>query len=71
MVAEPESGRSSVARMESSVVLPAPLGPNKPKIAPLGTSRLAPVRASLRRRPSHPLRNVFVRSFASTASIVW
>jgi hypothetical protein len=69
MVAEPESGRSSVARMESSVVLPAPFGPSRPKIAPLGTWRLAPRSASLRRRPNQPLRNVFVRSFASTASI--
>ena len=33
-VAEPESGRVSVARMRTIVVLPAPLGPSRPKTEP-------------------------------------
>src|SRR2546425_848409 len=38
MVTVPPSGVSSVAKIESNVVLPAPLGPSTPKIAPRGTA---------------------------------
>ena len=42
---EPLVGRSSVARMRTSVVLPAPLGPNRPNTSPGGTDRLHPLSA--------------------------
>ena len=35
-------GRASVVRMRSSVVLPAPFGPSRPKIAPRATSKVRP-----------------------------
>lgn len=34
-IASPESGEMSVASIRSVVVLPAPLGPSRPKISPL------------------------------------
>src|SRR4051812_29517140 len=45
--ARPASGCNSVARMRTSVVLPAPFGPSSPKIAPSGTSRSTPASASV------------------------
>src|SRR5579859_7515723 len=39
MVASPASAELSVARIRMVVVLPAPLGPTKPKISPFGTSK--------------------------------
>src|SRR5579859_8058366 len=44
--ARPLSGGSSVARMRSIVVFPAPLGPRKPKISPFWTCKSTPLRAS-------------------------
>ena len=41
-VAEPASGRSSVASIRIRVVLPAPFGPRMAKIMPRGTSRSIP-----------------------------
>jgi hypothetical protein len=41
-VAEPASGRASVASMRISVVLPAPFGPRMAKIMPRGTVRSIP-----------------------------
>ena len=38
----PLVGRSSVVRMRTVVVLPAPFGPSRPSTAPSGTSRLTP-----------------------------
>src|SRR5713226_6160615 len=56
MVAVPESAGARVARIRMVVVLPAPLGPTKPKISPLGTAKVTPSRASWRpyrlRKPS-------------------
>ena len=46
MVASPPSGSISVASIRSVVVLPAPLGPRKPKISPSATSRSTPRTAS-------------------------
>src|SRR5204863_6956164 len=43
--ARPVSGSSSVARIRTSVVLPAPFGPSRPKTMPSGTSRSTPARA--------------------------
>src|ERR687897_167523 len=45
-VAVPESGSSSVVRMDTAVVLPAPLGPSSPRIVPFGTVRSRPSRAT-------------------------
>src|SRR5918912_562390 len=39
IVAEPPSAGISVARIRIVVVLPAPLGPTKPKISPAGTEK--------------------------------
>ena len=36
----PSRGATSVLKMRNSVVLPPPLGPSKPKISPLPTSKL-------------------------------
>src|SRR5438105_8491744 len=44
--AVPPLGASSVESMRSVVVLPAPLGPRKPKISPRRTSRSTPATAS-------------------------
>ena len=43
--ADPPSGRSSVVRMRTAVVFPAPFGPRSPRTVPLGTSRSRPARA--------------------------
>src|SRR3954470_16459735 len=45
MKASPAVGSSSVARMRMGVVLPAPLGPTKPKICPVVNTkeRLSPL----------------------------
>ena len=43
--ARPESGVSSVVRIRTAVVLPAPLGPSSPSTDPAGTSRSTPSRA--------------------------
>jgi len=45
--ARPASGRSSVARIRTMVVLPAPLGPSRPRTVPGGTLRSTPDRASV------------------------
>src|SRR6202030_2353026 len=42
MVTRPESGRSSVVRMRTAVVLPAPLGPSMPSTVPRGTEKSMP-----------------------------
>src|SRR3954454_4596212 len=44
--AAPEVGRASVQSMLMVVVLPAPLGPRKPKTSPAATSKLTPRTAS-------------------------
>ena len=44
--ARPPSGSSSVVRMRTVVVFPAPLGPSKPSTVPASTSRSMPFRAS-------------------------
>ena len=70
----PSPGRrravSSVARIDSSVVLPAPLGPSRPKMAPR-SHRTASRRAGppSRAGAASPSRNVFTTSRASTASM--
>ena len=46
--AVPADGRSSVASIRSVVVLPAPLGPTRPKISPSSTIRSMPATASVR-----------------------
>jgi len=38
----PESGRTSVVRTFTAVVLPAPLGPSTPSTVPSGTRRSSP-----------------------------
>src|ERR1017187_7968043 len=38
-MARPPSGRISVVRMRTAVVLPAPLGPSTPRTVPRGTDR--------------------------------
>src|SRR2546428_258897 len=63
--ATPPSGTSSVARIDSSVVLPAPLGPSRPKMAPRSTCSDTPRSAAVSRRRSQPERNVFVTSWTS------
>src|SRR5215831_2480628 len=45
-VAVPESGTARVARIRMVVVLPAPLGPTKPKISALGTMKSTDSRAT-------------------------
>src|SRR4051812_17126701 len=68
--ATPPSGTSSVARIDSRVVLPAPLGPSSPKIAPRSTCSDTPRSAAVSRRRSQPDRKVFVTSRASMAKAV-
>src|SRR6266542_6202792 len=41
-VAVPPSGSSSVVRIRTAVVLPAPLGPSNPRIVPRGTAKSSP-----------------------------
>src|SRR5690606_2899595 len=43
--ARPASARSNVARMRTTVVLPAPLGPSNPNTVPAGTCRSTPSNA--------------------------
>src|SRR5439155_50868 len=50
--ATPPSGTSRVARIDSSVFLPAPLGPSKPKIIPRSTCSEKPRSAAVSRRRS-------------------
>ena len=45
-VAVPESGSRSVVRIDTAVVLPAPLGPSSPRIVPSGTVRSRPSKAT-------------------------
>ena len=54
MLAVPLVGRSSVQSMPMVVVLPAPLGPRKPKTSPAATRKLTPATAwrAPKRRPS-------------------
>ena len=61
-LAEPRSGRSSVASTRTAVVLPAPFGPSMPRIEPRGTSRSTPSSALV-------LPNVFSRPIASSAML--
>ena len=65
----PDVGRSTVERILTSVVLPAPFGPRRPWISPVGTlsdtSSRATTRFALRRRGS----KTRVISSTSTASI--
>src|SRR2546428_1796415 len=65
----PESGVSRVARIDRSVVFPAPFGPSSPTMAPRGTARDTPRSAAVRVGRSHPDLKVFVTSWASIASI--
>ena len=44
-IARPASGRSKPTAMDRVVVLPAPLGPSRPKNEPAGTSRSTPATA--------------------------
>ena len=44
-VAEPESGRASVVRTRTAVVLPAPFGPSSPRMVPAGTEMSTPANA--------------------------
>src|SRR3954471_19788271 len=44
--AVPPSGRASVVSMRTTVVLPAPLGPSRPRTRPSGTSNDTPFTAS-------------------------
>src|SRR3989442_3317606 len=69
IVTDPRSGVSSVAKIDSSVVLPAPFGPSTPTMAPRGTASETPRSASVCRRRIQPARNVFVTSRASIASM--
>src|SRR2546427_353919 len=43
IVTDPRSGVSSVAKIDSSVVLPAPFGPSTPTRAPRGTASETPL----------------------------
>src|SRR6185437_14555368 len=45
--AEPASGRVSVVRMRTAVVVPAPFGPSTPRMAPRGTSGSSPASATV------------------------
>src|SRR5437773_10841401 len=65
----PEAGVSRVARIDRSVVFPAPLGPSSPTMAPRGTVSDTPRSAAVRVGRSHPDLKVFVTSWASIASI--
>jgi hypothetical protein len=47
MRAVPTSGASRVARIRTSVVLPAPLRPRRPSTVPRSTSRSTPARATV------------------------
>ena len=49
--ASPSVGRRSVLRTLTSVVLPAPLGPSRPKSSPFCTVRSTPVRAATSNAP--------------------
>ena len=60
--AVPASGRSTVVRIRTAVVLPAPLGPSNPKIVPSGISKSIPARAC-----TSP--NRFVRPVTRTAVV--
>ena len=62
MAARPLSGMSTVHRMRTAVVFPAPLGPRTPSTVPGGVSNESPSSAS-----TFPLANVLVRSCASIA----
>src|SRR3989442_4768998 len=64
----PESGVSRVARIDRSVVFPAPFGPSSPTIAPRGTVSDTPRSAAVRVGRNHPDLKVFVTSRASIAS---
>src|SRR5881409_113957 len=65
----PESGVSRVARIDRSVVFPAPLGPSSPTMVPRGTVSDTPRSAAVRVGRSHPDLKVFVTLWASIASI--
>jgi hypothetical protein len=52
MLARPEVGCASVVRIRIVVVLPAPFGPSRPKIAPRCTSKLSRHRTHLWLRPT-------------------
>src|SRR5437773_7278704 len=58
----PESGVSRVARIDRSVVFPAPLGPSSPTMVPRGTVSDTPRSAAVRVGRSHPDLKVFVTS---------
>src|SRR5690348_3160984 len=45
--AQPLSGRDSVVRIRTAVVLPAPFGPSTPRMDPAGTWRSMPARATV------------------------
>ncbi|CFS68045.1 Uncharacterised protein [Mycobacterium tuberculosis] len=47
MIAEPASGRVSVDKMSTMVVLPAPLGPSSPITSPRRTLKLTSSRATI------------------------
>src|SRR6185312_8475854 len=70
--AEPASGRVSVVRMRTAVVLPAPFGPSTPRMAPRGTSRSSPASATVGpnrfRRPSASIINSFIETPYRSAS---
>src|SRR2546428_10283025 len=64
----PEPGVNRVARIDRSVVCPAPFGPSSPAMAPRGTVSAPPRSAAGRVGRSHPDLKVFVTSRASIAS---
>ncbi len=47
MHANPLSGFTSVVRIRTVVVFPAPFGPSRPRMLALGTVKLTPRRASV------------------------
>jgi hypothetical protein len=67
-VAVPLSGRDSVVRIRTVVDFPAPFGPSRPKIVPVGTLRLTPRRACTRSSPRRRPGYVLTRSTALIAS---
>jgi hypothetical protein len=57
----PPSGRSSVARIRTAVVFPAPFGPRRPNTEPVGTQRSIPSNATVAPLATEPLDQPFGR----------
>ena len=60
--ARPASGRSSVVRIRTAVVLPAPLGPSSPHTVPAGTASDSPSSATHRAEPLAAIRQPLLRT---------